>query len=137
VKKMRRITIAAVICISLFLLPKEAPAQTGGIGPGKDIIVLPIVVLAVLTVGIVVLVYHARHTMKGCLVSGHDGLELQADDKIYALTGDTGALKAGDLVKLHGSHVKATKGSNEPGFSVGNLSKDYGACRVPAAAHSQ
>ena len=90
---------------------------------------------AVIAAVVLVEVNHSHHTLKGCVLSGPNGLELQTSEpKTYALDGDAATIKPGDRVKLHGSRVKKTKDqSGSQVFKVEKLSKDYGPCKVSGA----
>jgi hypothetical protein len=101
-------------------------------------------IVAVAVVGTVVLVevHKAHHTMKGCVTSGPDGFELTSDGdrKLYTLTGATAAVKAGDIVRVHGSKEKVEKNSSVPrDFMVEKINRDYGPCGAaplpPPASH--
>jgi hypothetical protein len=91
---------------------------------------------AVITIGTVVLVHNhnSHHTIKGCVVSGPEGIQIQSgsgsDMKTYTLAGDPN-IKVGDLVKVHGDKVKKVKNSTDPQtFTVEKLNKDYGPCKT-------
>lgn len=115
--------------------PKPATTCTGffcgslNIGPsGAQVAGAIIGVVAVGVVATVLVVHYKPAKVKGCLVSGPNGLELTSSDKAaYDLAGDTSSLKPGELVKLKGKK-KHTKGSAHQTFTVTQLSKDYGAC---------
>jgi hypothetical protein len=115
------------------------------IGPSKgEVVGIAVGIVAVAVVGTVVLVevHKAHHTMKGCVTSGPDGFELTSDGdrKLYILTGATAAVKAGDIVRVHGSKEKAEKNSSVPrDFMVEKINRDYGPCGAaplpPPASH--
>jgi hypothetical protein len=93
------------------------------------------------TVIVIVEVHRSHHSLKGCVSSGPNGFQVQTpdDSKTYALAGDTANIKAGELVRLHGTKAKKVKGS--PGdrtFTVEKINRDYGPCKLnsgpPAAA---
>lgn len=91
---------------------------------------------AVATV-VLVEIHQSHHNLKGCVFGGPNGLELQTSDlKTYSLDGAASNVKAGDLVRLHGSRIsKAKNGDGKDVFRVEELKKDYGACRItPGAA---
>ncbi len=83
-----------------------------------------------------VAVNHDRHTLKGCVDHGQDGLQLtlsDSDKKAYTLVGLTADIKPGEKVKLHGTKQKKRKGS--PGnqqFLVDRVAKDLGPCDAVA-----
>lgn len=135
------------VLISLLLIPTILlsgccqpgyPCQTsgGGFGPSKaEVIGVAIGVVAVAGVGTALVVNHAHHTFKGCALTGPNGLELESNSekKVYLLTGVTEGIKAGNLVKLHGSKKKQ-RGETTPEVSVEKLVKDYGPCTTQVAA---
>ena|ERR1700730_1558474 len=104
----------------------------GNIGPSKGEIVAIIagVVVALTAVGF--LVYHETHkhpSITGCVASGADGLTLQneKDKRVYALSGDSAALKAGERVTVKGKKIKNSAG--KPSFQVERLTRDFGSCK--------
>jgi len=143
---LRRKGLVAVAGLSSLLLsgatsPTGCPS--GQIGPSTGEVVGGAVAIgAVVVVGTVVLVevHKSHHTIKGCVTAGPDGLRVhnQGDKKIYALTGVTANVKAGDIVKVHGDKNKHQKDSSgDEDFVVQSIGKDYGPCKaelVPAAS---
>ncbi|HEY0760245.1 MAG TPA: hypothetical protein VGD59_13420 [Acidisarcina sp.] len=102
------------------------------IGPsGAEVAGIVIAAGAVVAVGVGLGIEHSRHTIEGC-VSGEAGsLELTKGAKRVSLTGNIGAIKTGDLIKLHGSAVKKAKHSTAgDAFLVEKVSKDYGPCKT-------
>jgi hypothetical protein len=105
--------------------------QTKSIGPSGTAVAGIAIGVGAAVVATVVLVHHSHHTMKGCALSGPNGLQLQTDGdrQIYALAGDTSGIKAGDIVRLAGKRKK--KNSALPAsFLVEKVSKDYGPCKI-------
>jgi hypothetical protein len=84
----------------------------------------------------IVAVHHSHHTVKGCVVSGPNGLEIQENsNSIFDLTGLTTDVKVGDRYRLNGSKLKKAK--HTPGnrtFLVDKVGKDFGPC--PAKSSS-
>jgi hypothetical protein len=125
-------TSAAVALCLLLALP--AFPQIGGnlnIGPSKGEVIAIIVVAAAAITGVGFLIYHETHkhpSITGCVASGADGLTLknEKDKKVYALSGDTAALRNGEQVTLKGKKIKSSIG--KPSFQVEKLTKDYGTC---------
>jgi hypothetical protein len=106
-----------------------------GFGPsGAQVTAAAIGVGAVVVTAVVLTkVHHSHHTLKGCVISGQNGLQVQTQDdmKTYALAGDTANIKVGDLVRFHGTKVKKVKGSaGDQTFTVEKISRDYGPCKV-------
>ncbi len=137
-KKLVAVTLASLVCCASV----GPTACTSGlqpsklnIGPSGGQIAAVAVGVGAVVVGTVVLieVNHSHHTLKGCVFSGPNGLEVQTQDdaKTYALAGETANLKVGDLVKFHGTKLKKVKGSaGDRTFTVEKISKDYGPCKL-------
>jgi hypothetical protein len=91
--------------------------------------------VALVGVGVYFAMRH-QHNLKGCVVDGSKGMELQTESgEGFALFGQTAGVKAGERVKISGSRQKAVKGvSARQSFVVQRLDKDFGACTV-AMAH--
>ncbi len=138
----RRVGIAVVVSLALLLgSARQASAQTGfpsgciGYCGNGIVIGIPVTAAAIATVGILLAVNHSRHFLKGCVATGPDGLELETSDStMYFLAGDEAAIRPGEMVKVHGSHMKKSKdGKAGRGFNVSQLKKDYGPCSVKPA----
>jgi hypothetical protein len=136
----RRTGIVSMIAISLFLFCGQSVPPVScnkPIGPSTgEVIGVGVAAAAVITIGTVVLVHthNSHHTIKGCVVSGPAGIQIQsgsgADMKTYTLAGDPN-IKVGDLVKVHGDKVKKVKNSTDnQTFTVEKLNKDYGPCKA-------
>jgi hypothetical protein len=117
------------------------------IGPSKgEVVGVAVAAVAVVAVTAVVLVEvsHSHHTLKGCVFSGANGLELRTDDnKIFTLSGTTNDIAPGNTVRLHGNRSKPPKGTvADPEFIIQKMQKNYGPCQAlaspqpPPAAHS-
>lgn len=106
------------------------------IGPSGAEVAGAIVGVSAVIVGAVVLVevHHSHHTLKGCVASTSDGLQMisASGGEAYALSGVTTDLKVGDTVRVHGAKHKQ-KGSAERSFVVEKLNKDYGPCKASPA----
>lgn len=92
---------------------------------------------AAVGIGIYFAVHHG-HSLRGCAVSGPNGLQLQnqGDQQTYALTGEVADIKPGDRVRVSGKKEKKSAGDPQD-FLVAKLTKDYGACKEqPAPALS-
>ncbi|MGD0630769.1 MAG: hypothetical protein ABR987_15675 [Terracidiphilus sp.] len=76
---------------------------------------------------------HHSHNLRGCVVDGPKGMELQTQNgQSFVLFGETAAMKAGEQVKVVGSRQKTGKGgTGTQSFVVERLDRNYGAC--PAA----
>jgi hypothetical protein len=69
-------------------------------------------------------------------MAGSGGLQVEDTDngRVYNVSGVTAGVKVGDVVRLHGDKEKRVKGETSQGFVIQKMSKDYGACKVAAAA---
>lgn len=136
VKVCKRIVIS-LLCLSL--LTSHTPAQAKGmsIETAAGLIIGGVAITGVaIGIGIYYGVSHAGHSLKGCAVSGPNGLELQneGNQKTFLLVGVTTDVKPGNRVSLKGKKAKAAKGATgAPSFLVEKLVKDYGACKVVPA----
>jgi|ERR1039457_3037497 hypothetical protein len=129
----------AVLCCSGASSPTGCQSS-GHIGPTTgEVVGAAVGIGAVIAVAIIVPVEISRshHTIKGCVVTGSNGLQLQTSDaKTYSLEGDAASIKVGDMIKFHGSKVKKTKDSTgDQVFKVESLKKDYGPCSVTPKPH--
>jgi hypothetical protein len=91
------------------------------------------------TTVIIIEVNNAHHTLKGCVTGGAGGYELATlgDGKVYALSGATGDLKVGDILKVHGTKHRAGKDASRPrDFAVEKINHDYGPCSATAATRA-
>jgi len=127
--------VAAVVLCLVFLSPTTpASASTSLQTQGKEIVAAGVAVAAAVVVVVVVVALHYRSaSVKGCVATGPNGLELKTEDSqlTYELTGATSDVKPGEIVKVKGKKKPAHAGTN-PGFEVKQLNKDYGACLATA-----
>jgi hypothetical protein len=144
-KESRRCGIAAFTALAV-LLSAGVPSITGcqgsnpqsfSIGPSKgEIIGATVGITAAVAVIVVVAVevHRSHHTLRGCLSEGPSGPELRTSDaKMFALEGDTANLKAGDMVKFHGSKLRKTRDAHgDQVFRVESVKRDYGPCPAQA-----
>ena len=138
-EKMVAIALASLVCC-VAVGPTgctNGPLQSssGSLGPSGAQVTAAAIGVGAVVVGTVVLieVHHSHHTVKGCVFSGQNGLQVQTqgDVKTYALAGDTANIKVGDLVRFHGTRVKKVKGSaGDQTFTVEKISRDYGPCML-------
>ena len=124
-----RTSVALALC--LFLVLPAFPQTGGHIGPSNGEIVGIIVGAAAAITVVGILIYREAHkhpSITGCIASGVDGLTLnnEKDKKVYALSGDSAALRPGERVTLTGKKIKDSDG--KPSFQVEKLTKDYGTC---------
>jgi hypothetical protein len=120
--------------------PSGCKTSSESIGPSKgEVVGAAVGIVAVVAVGTVVLVevHKSHHTIKGCVTAGPDGLRVHTlnNGKTYALTGVTANVKAGDIVKVHGSKEKGRKDSaGDQDFMVEKITRDYGPCKAELAS---
>jgi hypothetical protein len=130
----RRKGIVSMVALTSFLFcgmtaPQQCNTNTNN-GHGTAIAVGAIAAIGVGTV-VLIAVHSSHHNIKGCAYSDKNGLHIQDGNtmKKFVLTGATPNIKAGDIVRLHGSKVKMAKGATgDQTFVVEKLSKDYGVC---------
>ena len=139
---LRREGFIAFVLLNLLLVSRANAQYLGNNIPGTSITpgeAIGIVVgsAAAITVVTIVLVHNAHPTIKGCVTAGPDGIHLrnEGDQKIYALTGITAGVKAGEIVKIQGKKNKKQKDrAGDEEFMVTKISKDYGPCKAQLAA---
>ena len=123
-KIFRRILVLA-ICLGLAAPPPPAKAESFH-AIGVEVVVG--IVLISVAAGVTVVYFVTRHpSIKGCIASTPDGLEIasQGDQPAYRLTGDVASLRPGDLIKIKG-RKKTIQGQHT--FVVSSFVKDYGPC---------
>ena len=127
-RKLLHRFFVAILCCLLLVSPRPAHADSLHTAV-VEVIVGIVAVTAAVTVGVVLLVRH-HPSVKGCAVSGPDGLQLtNGDGQTFLLVGDLDGLKPGERVRVSG---KKAKGSAPPGKFVVEKSQVYGPC--PATA---
>ena len=135
---IRRSGLISMLGLSSYLFCGFSQPNSCGPSKGQEVAVVAIVGGVVGTaIAVPVVISHNHHNLKGCVISGGNGVQVVQDDtKTFTLVGAPADIKVGDMVRLHGVKVKAKKGSNDgPTFVVEKFTKDYGPCKV-ANAHS-
>jgi hypothetical protein len=120
-----------------FAKPAQAQQQCfpcGQIGPSAGPIIAAIVVTVAAVVIVTVVVIHEstkKRTITGCVNSGANGMTLtnERDKQIYALSGDTTDIKAGDRMKVQGKKVKAKSADKALVWKATKVTKDFGVCQ--------
>jgi hypothetical protein len=133
--------IASMVALALLTTGSGAPMQSCKPAPQPShtgATIGAVAALAGVAIGTAVLVemHHHKHTVKGCVSVGPNGLQIQndGDKKTYTLVGVTTNTKAGDRVKLHGLKEKKEKdGMGGSTFVVESINKNYGSCHVMPA----
>ena len=120
------------------VLPTPARAQQqclpcGPIGPSGGKILGAIVGTAagvIVVTGVVVYEVTKKRTITGCVISASDGITLtdEKDKYLYALSGNTTAIKVGDRIKLKGKKVKPKGDNKSRVWKAQEVTKDFGAC---------
>jgi hypothetical protein len=133
-------TVAMVALTSFLFCGATAPTgcvTTTTPAPAPASSKAPVIGAVVAVVGIgfgtaVLIEAHRSHNIKGCVLAGPGGLQLQDDGdmKIYDLAGTTADVKVGDQVRVHGDKKKKEKGATDQIFAVQKLNRDYGPCKV-------
>jgi hypothetical protein len=128
--------LRASAALALCLLPglPALPQTNGGygnIGPSKGEVIGIIVGAAAALTVVGLIIYHETHkhpSITGCVAPVADGLTLknEKDKKVYVLSGDSAALRAGERVTLKGQKIKGS--FEKPSFQVEKLTRDYGTC---------
>jgi hypothetical protein len=120
-----------VLLLCLLILPNTPARATDTLSHDVHGIEAGVIAIsaAIVVVVVVLVVHYKPSSIKGCVASGPNGLELtnSSDKVVYQLGGATTDIKPGDLVKVK-RKKKSAKGSTPPTFSVKELGKDYGAC---------
>jgi len=139
---LRRTGILSILALTSFLLcgatdPNGCQSSsTAHIGPTGGQIAAVAAIVGGVVIGTVILVEvnKSHHNVKGCVLAGPNGIEVQTlgdNPTTYTLAGDASKVRVGDLVRLHGSKSKVAKGdTGDRTFKVEKISKDYGPCKV-------
>ncbi len=135
--------LSGVLIIALTLIlcvPAEAQrpntvapssAKIGGVSNGEIVGIVVGVVLLVVVVAVVAIHHSAKQRkITGCVVASPSGLTVnnERDNRIYALSGNTAGVKAGERMSLQGHKINPDAG-NPLGWQVTQIQKDYGACQ--------
>lgn len=122
-----RLLLIAVLGVAL-----TAPAEAESIDTaGKQIVAGIVVVSAAITVGITLLVRHAKHrssSITGCIASGAGGLTVteERERQTYELTGDPVGVIPGDRMTLEGRRQARGR---IPVFEAKSVTRDLGLCK--------
>ena len=125
--------LCRVLLVAILGAALVAPARAESIETaGKQITAGIVVVSAAVAVVAILLVIHykrKRSSITGCVISGANGMSLkdEKDQRTYALSGDTAAIKLGDRMTLEGQRRK--DGSAIFIFESQKVSRDFGVCQ--------
>jgi hypothetical protein len=96
-------------------------------------------IIAAVVVGVIVVIVliHRSHRtdqsrmITGCVSSADKGLSLtdEGDKRIYALSGNTTGIKAGERMTLHGKKINSDDANKPLGWKTDTIVKDFGACQ--------
>lgn len=132
---MRSKYVSGVLIIALgLILCLPAGAQSSGkkiVSNGTIVGVIVGVAAGVAVIAIVAIHYSKKRTITGCVKSEGNGLSVtdEKDKQVYALSGETTGVKAGDRMKLQGKKVKS-RDSNKPlEWETRNVARDFGVCQ--------
>ncbi|MGB8524026.1 MAG: hypothetical protein WCD43_13760 [Candidatus Acidiferrales bacterium] len=136
-------SLSGVLIVALTLVlcgPAEAQrpnvvapssAHIGGVSNAEIIGIVVGVVVPVVVIAVVVMHHSAKQRkITGCVVASPSGLTVnnEKDNRVYALSGDTSGVKAGERMSLQGHKINPDAG-NPLGWQVSQIQKDYGACQ--------
>ena len=124
-------TISTTICLTGCYTNPAVEQDTGWI-PSKGAVLGMAFGVGGGVAAVAILVHHSHHTVKGCILSGPNGLEVQnGSNSTFELTGLTANVKVGDSYWLHGSKLKKAKhNTGNRTFLVEKVGKDFGPCTL-------
>ncbi len=112
--------------------PNDPSCRNVAVGPSKgEFIGIAVGVGAGVATVVAVEVYHAHHTLKGCVAGTPGGQELKVRSgaKTYVLSGNVGSITSGEKVRLSGKRFKKPQSNTSDAvFLVDRVSKRYGLC---------
>jgi hypothetical protein len=121
--------LIVAVCVAL-AIPTRADTISND---ARNIVIGIVAVSAALVVITVVIVHESRkkRTVTGCVISGANGMSVtdEKDKRIYALSGNTAAIKPDDRVTLRGKKGKPTGASAPLDWEVSQETKDFGPCQ--------
>ena len=124
-----RIVLIVVLSVALAM---PARAESEGSAAIEIIVAIAVVGLALAyLVPATIIHYSKKRTITGCVTSGANGMILtdERDKQIYALSGDTTGIKAGDRMKLQGKKEKPKGTDKALVWNATKVAKDFGVCQ--------
>jgi hypothetical protein len=123
-----------VVLVVALSVAVAMPARAESEGAAAIEIIAAIVVVGVVLVFLVpatIVHYSKKRTITGCVISEANGMTLtdERDKQIYALSGDTSGIKAGDRVKLQGKKERPKGTDKALLWKATKVTKDFGACQ--------
>jgi hypothetical protein len=72
-----------------------------------------------------------KRSITGCVIPAGSGMSLtdEKDKRSYALSGNTGDMKPGDRMTLHGKKIKTKNAGKPVVWETSTISKNFGACQ--------
>jgi hypothetical protein len=72
-----------------------------------------------------------KRTITGCVYPGQNGMSVtdDQDKRLYALSGNTTGVKAGDRMTLQGKKIKPKDAGKALGWETKHVAKDFGVCQ--------
>jgi hypothetical protein len=130
-KFLWRRVLVATLCVVLAIPARAAADSLDNLA--RNIVIGIVAVSAALVVITVVIVHESRkkRTVTGCVTSGENGMSVtdEKDKRIYALSGNTADIKAGDRVTLQGKKANPKDAKAPLAWEVKKETKDFGACK--------
>ena len=128
---LKYLSVVLIIALS-FVLCTPAEAQNSGKIVSNGTIVGVIVggVATVAVVAIVAIHYSKKRPITGCVKPAQNGMIVndEKDKRVYALSGDTAGVKAGERMTLQGKKIKPNTG-NPLTWEIRKVRTDYGVCQ--------
>jgi hypothetical protein len=122
------VVLMAVLCLNLV-----KPANASSLPSNGTIIGGLVAAIAAVAVVILVVVYEVpkKRAITGCVSSGPNGMTItdEKDKRVYALSGATAGITAGERMKLSGKKVKTKSQDKTLQWETKNVSKDFGVCQ--------
>ena len=133
-----RVVLIAALCMSLAAPAgaqvKQVVAPGASIGPNAAPIIAAVIAVAVAVVVVTVVVIHEaskKRAITGCVIPKENGMSVtdEKDKRVYALSGNTTDIKAGERVTLQGKKAKSTSSNKILTWEVSRQTKDLGTCQ--------
>jgi hypothetical protein len=137
-KCLSTVLILALVLLLCVPAGAQAPVGTtppaphfGGVSNGEIAGIVAGVVVPVVVIAVVLFHHSAKsRTITGCVVATQNGFTVanEKDQRVYALSGNTAAVKPGERMRLQGHKIDPAVGA-PLGWQVSQIQKDYGACQ--------
>jgi hypothetical protein len=122
-------TVLVVILCAVLATPARADLRSQ---VNNDILAGVAVAAAIVVVAAILIVHYSKkRTVTGCVSSGPNGMTVtdEKDRQIYALSGNTVGITAGDRMKLYGKRIKSKGPDKTLVWEAGSVAKDFGVCQ--------